>query len=97
MDTNTILSQIDVVAIIQNPQVGIVPMLLFIGYILKNTSGIKNEFIPFILMFLGILGGLAFVSLDLNGGFIGLVYSALAVLPHVLYKQAAKLSDKDKQ
>jgi len=65
----------------------IVPCLIFIGYLLKNTPRVQNWMIPYILISLGIIAGIAIIGSIVTGIIQGVLVAAVAVLVHQLYKQ----------
>jgi len=68
----------------------IVPALWVIGAIIKRTPKIPDWAIPYILLVLGIAGGLAIVSLDVGGAVQGILAAGAAVLGHQLVKQTSE-------
>jgi hypothetical protein len=65
----------------------IVPILIFVGFLLKNTPNVQNWIIPYILIGLGVVAGIAIVGSVVNGIIQGFLVAAVAVLAHQLYKQ----------
>lgn len=65
----------------------LVPALLIVGTVLKSTPRLSDWVIPWILMGLGILGGLAVASFSADGAIQGILASGLAVLGYQLYHQ----------
>jgi hypothetical protein len=65
----------------------IVPCLIFIGYLLKNTPKVSDWMIPYILIALGIASGITITGVVMTGIVQGILVAAVAVLGHQLYKQ----------
>lgn len=65
----------------------IVPCLIFIGYLLKNTPKVSDWMIPYILIVLGIVAGISIIGSVAAGIVQGILVAAVAVLAHQLYKQ----------
>lgn len=68
----------------------LVPILWIVGAVIKNTPFIPDWLIPYILLVLGALGGLAVVSVDGYGVMQGIFAAGLSVLGHQLVKQTSK-------
>lgn len=66
---------------------GVVLVLWFIGYGLKQTPNVPNWTILWVIVIIGIVAGLAIIGLDANGVIQGVLAAALAVLGHQLVKQ----------
>lgn len=75
----------DITKIIADPRTGIVPALLFLGWLLKNVFPVANRWIPAILAAVGVVMGMVFYHTELGfaGAFVvGFLYAALAVGLH---------------
>ena len=68
----------------------VIPVLLILGKIIKETPNIKRWTIPYILLIIGV--SITFVMLGLNvDAFIqGVLVSGAAVFGHQLFKQGQK-------
>lgn len=66
----------------------IIPVLIFIGWVLKNTPSVKDWLIPYILLPIGVVFGLFLVGFNVDGVIQGVLVTAGAVLGHQLYVQA---------
>lgn len=66
----------------------VVPVLLFIGYLLKNTPRIKDWLIPYILLGLGVVFAVGLMGFDVDSVIQGILVSGAAVIGHQLYTQA---------
>lgn len=66
----------------------LVPVLFFIGFLLKQTPKIADWFIPYLLTFVGI--GFTFGLLGINIAAViqGILVAAVTVFIHQLFKQA---------
>lgn len=70
----------------------LVPVLMFIGYMLKRTPRVANWLIPWLLMLLGIAGGLSILGLNAEAVLQGIIASGMAVFSHQLYSQSRQKS-----
>ena len=68
----------------------LVPVLMFFGYLLKRTPRVPNWLIPWVLMVLGVIGGLFVIGLGLEGALQGIIAAGVAVYSHQLYRQSIK-------
>lgn len=79
------MNEIDITKVIADPRTGIVPALLFLGWLLKNVFPVANRFIPAILAAVGICAGIVFYGAELGYAgaiVVGFLYSAIAVGLH---------------
>ena len=65
----------------------IVPCLIFIGWLLKRTPKVNDWMIPYVLIGIGIIAGIAIIGTVVTGIIQGVLVAAVAVLVHQLYKQ----------
>lgn len=65
----------------------LVPVLLFFGFLLKSTPKVPNWLIPWLLLVLGILGGILVVGFTITGVLQGILATSITVFSHQLYKQ----------
>lgn len=65
----------------------LIPVLYFIGTLLKNTPKVSDWVIPYILVVLGIIGGLTMVSFDVLGVIQGILVAGTTVLGNQLVVQ----------
>lgn len=70
----------------------IVPVLLVIGQVLKNTPKMQDWLIPYILLLLGVLFTIGIMGIDMQSIVQGVLVSGAAVFANQLYKQ---FSSKD--
>lgn len=68
----------------------LVPVLMFFGYLLKKTPHIANWMIPWILLVLGVAGGLAVLGLNISAVLQGIIAAGVAVFSHQLYSQSRR-------
>lgn len=72
-----------------------IPVLIFIGWMIKQTERIENYLIPYILLFIGV----GFTPW-LIGGFTpdnivqGALVTAASVMAHQLYKQGKEIKEE---
>lgn len=81
-----VLANLNVEELLLDPRVAIVPVLLFLGAMLKNNTKLTNNLIPWVLTAIGIVAGLVFVELGAKGVLAGILYSAVAIYGHGLAK-----------
>ena len=68
----------------------LIPVLIIIGTILKNTEFIPDKFIPVILLPFGILGAMAVNGWSVEQAIQGILVTGCAVYGHQIYKQLKK-------
>lgn len=66
----------------------LVPVLMVIGAFLKWTPKVSSWIIPWVLLVLGIIGGLFIIGMNGTGVLQGIIAAGVAVFLHQLYKQA---------
>ena len=72
----------------------VIPVLLILGKIIKDTPKIKDWTIPYILLVLGIAFTVALVGFDVDGIIQGVLVSGAAVFGNQLYKQYNERDDE---
>lgn len=75
--------------IVENALV-LVPVLLVIGAIIKNTQVIKDKFIPLILLVLGVAGAYGLLGLSVEATIQGILVTGVSVFSSQLVKQLGK-------
>ena len=68
----------------------LVPVLNIVGVIIKNTEKIPDKYIPFILLFLGILGAIAILGVSAESVVQGILVTGTAVYGNQIVKQIKK-------
>jgi hypothetical protein len=68
----------------------IVPALLFLGYLFKNTPSFKDWLIPYALTAIGVVLALLLLGLSVDAFLQGVLVSGAAVLGNQFYKQLTK-------
>ncbi len=68
----------------------LVPVLNIVGVIIKNTEKIPDKYIPFILLFLGILGAIAILGVSAESVLQGILVTGTAVYGNQIVKQIKK-------
>lgn len=68
---------------------GVVLVLWFIGYGLKQTPKVPNWSILWVIVVLGIVTGFAILGPNANGFIQGVLAAALAILGHQVVKQTS--------
>ncbi len=66
----------------------LIPALLVLGWILKNTPKVEDWLIPWILLIVGIIFALMIMGFTANALIQGILVVGAAVLIHQLYKQS---------
>lgn len=66
----------------------VIPVLLILGAIIKNTPNIKDWLIPYILLGLGVIFTVALTGFNIDSIIQGVLVSGAAVFGNQLYKQA---------
>ncbi len=65
----------------------VIPALLILGKIIKETPKIKSWTIPYILLVLGVSATVAMLGINADAIIQGILVSGAAVFGHELYKQ----------
>ncbi len=68
----------------------LIPALLVVGRIIKNTERINDKWIPLILLPLGITGAIALCGFNIDSAVQGVLVTGAAVYGNQLVKQLAK-------
>ncbi|MGE7912499.1 phage holin family protein [Lysinibacillus xylanilyticus] len=74
----------------------IVPVLLVIGKVLKNTPKMQDWQIPYILLLLGVLFTIGIMGINIQAIVQGVLVSGAAVFANQLYKQYSNKEGDDK-
>lgn len=65
----------------------VIPVLLILGKIIKETPNVKDWLIPYILLGLGVVFAVALMGFNVDAFVQGVLVSGAAVIGHELYKQ----------
>lgn len=65
----------------------VIPALLFLGWMMKETPHIPDWLIPYLNTVFGIIAGISITSSVIDGTIQGILVSAMSVLIFNLYKQ----------
>lgn len=65
----------------------LVPVLVFIGWMIKNAAYVNDKHIPVILLVCGIVGAGALMGFTVDGVIQGILVAAAAVFSNQIYKQ----------
>lgn len=68
----------------------LIPVLLIIGRMIKNTEKIKDKWIPLILLPLGIAGAMALGGICVDSAVQGVLVTGAAVYGNQIVKQMSK-------
>jgi len=79
---------------IQPEMLVMLPALLFLGWMMKQTPHMPDWLIPYINTVFGVVGGVAISSSIAQGAIQGFLVSAMSVLMFNFYKQWPKKKDK---
>lgn len=71
----------------------VIPVLLILGKIFKETPKFKDWLIPYVLLVLGIVFAVALMGLNVDAVIQGVLVSGAAVFGHQLYIQAVERED----
>lgn len=66
----------------------VIPVLLILGYLLKNTPNVKDWLIPYVLLVIGVVFAVALIGFSPDAVIQGVLVSGAAVFGNQLYKQA---------
>lgn len=66
----------------------VIPVLLILGKIIKETDVIKDKYIPVTLLLAGVVFAIALIGLNVDAVLQGVLVSGAAVFGHELYKQS---------
>jgi len=66
------------------------PVLYIIGMMLKATPRIYDWVIPYVLLLLGIAGGMALIGMNVQGVIQGILVAGVTVYTNQLIKQVKK-------
>lgn len=66
----------------------VIPVLLILGKIIKETPNFKDWLIPYILLGLGVIFAIALIGFNVGAVVQGVLVSGAAVFGNQLYKQA---------
>lgn len=72
----------------------LIPFLIIIGFVVKNTKRVSDELIPIILIILGIAGAIGLNGFGIDSIIQGVLVAGGAVLSNETIKQMMKLKDK---
>ncbi|MDR5587260.1 MULTISPECIES: phage holin family protein [Clostridium] len=68
----------------------LIPALYIVGMIIRGTESIPNKFIPFILLIIGIVGGMLLLGFNINAAIQGILVTGATVYTNQLFKQYNK-------
>ncbi|REK74501.1 holin [Paenibacillus paeoniae] len=66
------------------------PVLFIMGLLLKNTPRVPNWTIPWVLLVIGMTGGIVIVGSPVQGIIQGVLVTGATVLTHQLVKQTTE-------
>ena len=69
----------------------LIPALIVLGKMLKDTPHLKDWLIPYILLIGGVVGSIAIIGFTAPAVIQGVLVSGAAVFGHQLYKQSKEL------
>lgn len=72
----------------------VIPVLLILGKIIKETPSFKDWVIPYVLLALGVIFAVALIGLNVDAVIQGILVSGAATLIHQGYKQAKERDDE---
>ena len=68
----------------------LIPVLIILGWIIKDLSPITNKYIPVILLVFGIGGAIALMGISVDSVIQGILVAGAAVYGNQIYKQLTK-------
>ncbi|WP_206098848.1 phage holin family protein [Paenibacillus paeoniae] len=68
----------------------LMPVLFIMGLLLKNTPRVPNWTIPWVLLVIGMTGGIVIVGSPVQGIIQGVLVTGATVLTHQLVKQTTE-------
>ncbi|RJX40036.1 holin [Paenibacillus pinisoli] len=77
----------EIIQFITEQALVLMPVLFVIGLLLKNTPWLADWAIPWVLLVLGVTGGILIVGDALQGIIQGILVTGATVLTHQLVKQ----------
>lgn len=80
----------EIIELLENDAIILVPALLVIGKILKDFENIQNKWIPIILLPVGVLGCLIICGLNVESVIQGVLVTGTAVYGNQVVKQLKK-------
>ncbi|MFL0247437.1 phage holin family protein [Candidatus Clostridium stratigraminis] len=83
----------DLIELITEQALILIPVLYIIGILLKNTPKLKDWLIPYILLVLGIVGSVSIIGLTVQAVIQGILVAGAAVFSHQLIKQTTDKKD----
>lgn len=69
----------------------LIPFLMVIGYVIKNTNLVRDELIPVILIVLGVVSSVAMGGFSVDNVIQGVLASGGAILFHETVKEIRKI------
>lgn len=82
--------QNEIIQYITEEALVLMPVLYIIGLLLKNTPKVADWTIPWVLLALGVVGGILITGESLDGAVQGVLVAGASVLTHQLVKQSAE-------
>ena len=68
--------------VLKAPHIGIIPALMFLGWLLKQWPEIPNRVIPVVLAITGVCLGVIFISPTSSGALVGFLMASVAIGVH---------------
>jgi len=78
---------IDVLALIAERVLPMVPALIFLGFVIKQIPGVPNWTIPIALLVPGVVGAMALYGWTIEGALQGILATGMAVYGNQVWKQ----------
>ncbi|MBO8137014.1 MAG: hypothetical protein H0Z40_02590 [Desulfotomaculum sp.] len=75
-------------ASMDDPWLEIMIVIWSLGWVAKTTSVIKNNYLPLVLILIGMILGFVLIERSLNGFLAGLVLAVLAIGSHSTVKNS---------
>lgn len=87
-----IISEFEI--ILENPLIALFAGIWVIGYLLKNFTAINRDYIPWIAVTIGIILGLALISVSVKAGVFGAAMAMFIIGGHSFMKHSISIFKK---
>lgn len=78
---------LDVLNYILEQSLVMIPVLIILGKMMKDSTLIPDKLIPVLLLPIGIIGGLFLTGFNIDGAIQGILVTGMAVYGNQLFKQ----------
>lgn len=85
-----LMTDINFVDYLEPNAVILVVALYAVGLLLKQTTLLKDKYIPLLLLTLSLIASISQYGITINAIYQGIIATAVAVFTHQIYKQSKK-------